>query len=233
MPNVFEGTKKPVFIVLGSTGAGKSTFINFAAGKDVAHVGHGLKSATSDITPYIVQNPSNPTRYAVLLDTPGFDDTWLEDKIILSRIIDWLTKNNYGSALRGIIYLHDIAIPRSMISMNIMGPIKIDTPQVTSGTILVTTRWGCNDRSITRRSEADLTEIYWKDMLERGAHMAPFTDSRESAWDILNTLFQADPIDGSLILQELRHSLNTLERQAKRSTSSRGGFFAQLFGRFR
>jgi hypothetical protein len=61
-------------------------------GRDVARVGCNLNSCTQKIEPFITTLPNDPRRI-VLVDTPGFDDTFLDDTEILRRIAIWLAKS--------------------------------------------------------------------------------------------------------------------------------------------
>ena len=94
--------------VMGPTGAGKSTvricfcplfpscwsfqkFIERATGHDGKTIGHKLRSFTSDIRTVRTTHPT--AGYPVLLvDTPGFDDTYRSDVVILVQIADFLVK---------------------------------------------------------------------------------------------------------------------------------------------
>ena len=58
-------------------------------GRDVAGVGHDIISCTQKIEPFIITRTNDPRRI-VLVDTPGFDDTLLDDTEILRRIAIWL-----------------------------------------------------------------------------------------------------------------------------------------------
>jgi hypothetical protein len=58
-------------------------------GREVAGVGHELYSCTEKIEPFIITHPNDPRRI-VLVDTPGFDDTFVDDTEILRRIAIWL-----------------------------------------------------------------------------------------------------------------------------------------------
>ena len=74
---VFSQLKKdcPIFgvLVIGETGTGKSTLINNLLGKEVAPVGHSMKSETLEVTPHEVAVEGVPV---VVYDTPGLDDVW-------------------------------------------------------------------------------------------------------------------------------------------------------------
>jgi hypothetical protein len=69
--------------------------INLLAGKNVVAVGHDLLSCTENITPITIPYPSgkNPRRRLVILDTPGFDDTFEDDTVILEKIASWLDRS--------------------------------------------------------------------------------------------------------------------------------------------
>jgi hypothetical protein len=49
----------------------------------------------------------------ILIDTPGFNDTYRSDEEVFKTIADWLTDSfKAQEQLHGIIYLHRIDIPR-------------------------------------------------------------------------------------------------------------------------
>lgn len=94
---------------MGSTGVGKSAvrfpllndfcpsrslqFVNAAANMDATTVSHDLESCTKEISIVPIPFSENPTRRVILVDTPGFDDTWLPDTEILRRIAEWLERS--------------------------------------------------------------------------------------------------------------------------------------------
>ena len=56
-------------------------------------VGHELRSCTFEVKHVIVPHPEDESRRIILVDTPGFDDTYIEDVEILRRISLWLARS--------------------------------------------------------------------------------------------------------------------------------------------
>ncbi|KAI6138454.1 hypothetical protein EDD17DRAFT_395562 [Pisolithus thermaeus] len=78
-----------IIAVMGPTGAGKSTFVDHAVGRPGVGAGHDLMSYTKEMRP--VRYPhSDGIRNIVLIDSPGFDDTFMTDAQILRQIAHWL-----------------------------------------------------------------------------------------------------------------------------------------------
>ena len=56
-------------------------------------VGHGLKSCTVELQPVVITSSQHPQlggQRLVMVDTPGFDDTYVWDSDILCHIALWL-----------------------------------------------------------------------------------------------------------------------------------------------
>ena len=56
-------------------------------------VGHGLISRTAELQPVVITSSQHSQlggQRLVMVDTPGFDDTYLPDWEILNRIALWL-----------------------------------------------------------------------------------------------------------------------------------------------
>ena len=62
-------------------------------GEDVLAVGHDLQSSTSSIKHVIIPHPTDGGRRIILVDTPGFDDTYVGDAEILKHIALWLARS--------------------------------------------------------------------------------------------------------------------------------------------
>lgn len=75
---------------MGPTGSGKTTFINLASGSNL-RVGPGLDSCTETVQtskPFDLNG-----RRAILVDTPGFDDTSKSDGDVLREITRYLVSS--------------------------------------------------------------------------------------------------------------------------------------------
>lgn len=60
----------------------------------MAPVGKELHSSTANVHHYIVdKHPFDDDRRLILVDTPGFDDTYNDDAEILRRIAFWLGRS--------------------------------------------------------------------------------------------------------------------------------------------
>jgi len=83
-----------IVVVMGPTGAGKSTFIECATRQDGRTVGHKLRSFTADIRTVRFNHPTDGYP-VVFVDTPGFEATSRSDMETLSMIADWLVQTEF------------------------------------------------------------------------------------------------------------------------------------------
>ncbi|XP_006459428.1 hypothetical protein AGABI2DRAFT_191401 [Agaricus bisporus var. bisporus H97] len=181
-----------IVAIMGPTGAGKSTFIEAATGRDFG-VGHSLQSHTRQITYIRVKRGENNV---VLVDTPGFNDKDLFDYDILKMVLQWLHKVPYGSTkppkLFGMLYLHRIIDNRMGGTMlkNLELFQKLFGKDRFEKVILTTTMWPENtsDFKDAERREEELRNKYWKFMIDNGSCIERFDGKPASAWSILNNL---------------------------------------------
>ncbi|KAF9004204.1 P-loop containing nucleoside triphosphate hydrolase protein [Cyathus striatus] len=196
-----------VIVVMGPTGVGKSTFINTFFDEDVTTVGHDLKSCTSNLKHIIRPHPFEPYRRIVVVDTPGFDDTYLDDAEILRRILVWLaTSYTSDMKLAGVIYLHDISKNRMLGTTlkNLYVFQKLCGDQALSSVVLATTKWSKLTDSSTGDARLDqLKTDFWKEMIEGGSEVFKFDKTRESAQEMVNYLLRPHHLDYDVLkLQE-------------------------------
>ena len=153
----------------------------------------------------------------VLVDTPGFGDTYVDDADILFDIGSWLesmydSRDRHGhkgeTKLAGIVYLHDISLSR------MLGPISksLDVFQKLCGkdalkrVVLCTTKWSDTFQEDGEKRTAQFKESHWKKMIEGGSTLRKFEDSQESAWDVIAPIIEEDRIgkmDALQIQEEL------------------------------
>ncbi|KAG6899038.1 hypothetical protein C0993_001488 [Termitomyces sp. T159_Od127] len=183
-----------VIPVMGPTGAGKSTFINYVAGQDVTIVGHNLKSETQQLQHVILSHPTDRNRRIILVDTPGFDDTYVADSEILRRISVWLARSySANMTLAGVIYLHEISQTRMLgtARKNLDMFNKLIGHDATKNVVLATTKWGDIPEAVGIRREEQLKDRHWKGMIDLGATLLSFRDSRESGWAIIQHIINS------------------------------------------
>ncbi|TFK44968.1 hypothetical protein BDQ12DRAFT_621501 [Crucibulum laeve] len=196
-------TNDVIIAVMGPTGTGKSSFINLAAGISKTMVGHNLESCTQEIQTIRCRHPDQ-NRDVVFVDTPGFDDTTIDDTVTLETIANWLN-STYARhiTLSGLLFFHRISDNRMdgtslrnlRMFQNLCGNDALEN------VILVTTMWdGVSEEEGSKREE-QLRDSYWKPMLNLGSRMVRFHYSATSAWDIVSK-FQPAPRSRPLLLQE-------------------------------
>ena len=162
-----------IVAVMGITGSGKSTLIGNITGQDV-RVGHGLESCTTTVHGYEFYLGN---MLAVLIDTPGFDDTYKTDTEVLEDIHRWLSLG-YRSNVKpkGILFLHKINENRMMgSSLRFLEMFRgLCGDDCMSNVVLVTTMWSEVTAEDGERRERDLCENFWRPMIACGAGVARY-----------------------------------------------------------
>ena len=154
-----------------------------------------MYSATSEVNSY--RCTVDGIKF-VLVDTPGFNDTFRDEKDILQEITTWLSKTYAsGKRLNGILYLHPIVNTRvegsSLLSLQIFR--KLCGPQCYKHIFLCTTFWDIVDESVGERREAELcgSEELWGLMRQQGSAVVRIRDYYKTK-DILLEIAQKSSI---------------------------------------
>ncbi|KAF8065328.1 P-loop containing nucleoside triphosphate hydrolase protein [Lyophyllum atratum] len=180
---------------MGPTGAGKSTFVNKLMNRIVASVGDDLDSHTMHIQPFLYTRSAGRI---VVVDTPGFDNTYIEDHEILSRLADWLAQSHAAKLkLAGVIYFHRINDNRmartARQNLGVFGALCGQT--ASKKIILTTTMWNDVSKEEGERTEAQMRDEFWKEMLALGSRMFRLQDVDYSAKEIVEFILGSDILD--------------------------------------
>ena len=189
--------------------------------------GSSLDSYTEQIQAVRVYEHPKYANRLVLVDTPGFDDTNKSDKEILQMIGDWLKKTYFSLLLprffssregcilftryensiklAGIVYLHRITDNRMAGTphRNLRMFAELCGNQGLKKVILATTMWDQVTVTTGAQREHDLRVNYWKVMMDKGASIARFQNTHETAWEIIDKIVQKTSTDALLIQKEL------------------------------
>src|SRR5438046_2022301 len=115
-------------------------------------------------------------RTYVLIDTPGFGDTYRSNDDIVDEVLNWLSSSyRSGTRLSGIIYLHPIDNVRMQGSAreNLEMFRKLCGDDALKNVIFVTTFWDTVDVSLGARNEEELTsnDEFWGRMVKKGSRV--------------------------------------------------------------
>lgn len=189
--NSRDSAKISAFILMGKTGAGKSSFIKSLGGLDlknnepeidasidscISHPLSGFFLITSR-TNQVRQGTQKTTIYLtrinkrkiLLLDTPGFDDSAKDNFEVLNNIVSQFLAfalNGDEFDTRGVIFLHDISETRFGGSQRkTLGILKDLVGEENMGNVIVgTTMWspaGSTRFEDQERREQDLMNKHW------------------------------------------------------------------------
>ncbi|KAK4450499.1 GTP-binding protein A [Podospora aff. communis PSN243] len=177
-------------VLLGVTGAGKSTFASIASGKQVK-IGHGVDPCTQD--PLAVTFEMGD-QSIVLIDTPGFDDDTRSDVEILRDIAEWLGHEGFISKHRpldGLILLHPAT--HTKISRNERKRSrlleKILGQDAYSRVVIATTMWENLPDQFEKSYNSRTDEAGpWHSFRTLGATVTKHNNTPKSAHDIIRTI---------------------------------------------
>ena len=121
----------------------------------------------------------------------------------------------------GIIYLYDLSQPRDVSKgKNVMTPTKLSDPEIASRVILATV----DGNGLMAKHRENQVKDTWRKVQTR-----QFTNTKDSAWSIVDTILNISPIKLSDIQDELETICNSLPKHFPKPKGI-FGFFASLFG---
>jgi len=138
----------------------------------------------------------------MLVDSPGFNDTYKTETQVLKEIAEWL-EDTYEkeTKLSGIIYIHPIKNERmegsAMRNLKMFRELCGTNPL--RNVVLVTSFWDQVERAVGERREAELKETpdFWGAMIEKGSRISRFR-GRDSALSIVLELASQTPLPLSI-----------------------------------
>ncbi|KAI9339328.1 hypothetical protein BDR26DRAFT_862238 [Obelidium mucronatum] len=168
-----------IVAVMGSAGSGKSTLVKQLTKCDDVIIGDNIQTETSEITAYTALIDDVEFQ---ILDTPGFDESGGEGRkfqsdvdvlLEISRYLVFAFGNNVR--LSGIIYLHNITIPRvGKSARKIINIFKeICGEDFYTNVAIATTRWDMVQAEVEMKKavqrEGQLIRSTYEPFLARGA----------------------------------------------------------------
>lgn len=200
-------SQDPLIIVLGATGAGKSSFLYLLTGDEGCRGGDTLESDTAEIKLFSYNDSKG--LLVKLADTPGFDDSreGVTDADLLEQLSEFLKdKFKSDTHLTGLIYVHPITAVRvnKTVKQNFRLFDKFCGAEALKNAVIVTTRWDCLDGERPGTGEKREKELREKDglfkhLVSGGAQMARHYNTPDSAHAIMSLLLDNKPIDPAFV----------------------------------
>ncbi|KAF9037220.1 hypothetical protein BJ165DRAFT_1614746 [Panaeolus papilionaceus] len=191
-----------VILILGPTGAGKSTFLEALDSNHTLRISSNqLEGFTQAISVYMLINVNRNVHDEpiYLVDVPGFADTKISEMRIVSMLKDWMKAAELDNVFR-VLYFTPINNPRlpgshRQVLHTFQALTGVDTSQSIT---VVTTMWDCvcneNGRKRAESNFNQLQDDIWKRYVDRGTKIHKFHNTHESALSILDKAF--DRISG-------------------------------------
>jgi len=150
----------------------------------------------------------------IIVDTPGFDDTYEDDVEILRRIAVRLASSyDAEMTLGGVIYLLSIADKRmkGTTRRNLDMFHQLCGDKALARVVLGTTNWGEVNKDVGDRREAQLANTFWDNMTASGSKLLRFDRTESSARAFLDAIFEQLKFGGN---QEIL-GVNVLQIQSE------------------
>ncbi|KAK7444068.1 hypothetical protein VKT23_015466 [Stygiomarasmius scandens] len=206
-----------VIAIMGSTGTGKSSFIQLLTGNTDVVVGDDLESETSEVKVISYLDPDSG-RNVKIVDTPGFDDSraGVTDTDILKSIADFLVSEyDKSRKLNGLIYVHRISDPRfsGQSNRNLRMFRELCGTENYKNVIVLTTFWDRVNGSEGQKREKQLQTKFCKDLVAGGARFLQHDRTISGARQVVKQILPLPPTNVQ-IQKEIREEGKSLEDTA-------------------
>ncbi|KAF9034794.1 hypothetical protein BJ165DRAFT_1511648 [Panaeolus papilionaceus] len=183
------------FLILGPTGAGKSTFIEVLAPNGPLQISSNqLDGFTQSISTYRIVNVERQSEPVYLVDLPGFADTKISVMSIVSMLKEWLKVTRLSNFCR-VLYFTPINNPRLPGShRQVLRTFDALTgvaagQSITLITTMWNTIWGDNATNRAERNFEQLRDGVWKEFVTNRSWIGKFYNTQESTLSILDSAF--------------------------------------------
>ncbi|KAF9037261.1 hypothetical protein BJ165DRAFT_1597569 [Panaeolus papilionaceus] len=188
----------PTVLIMGPTGAGKSSFIEALGLKGSSKISsNGLDGYTQAVSTYKLINVTDSDGDPIyLVDSPGFADTKISKMAIVSMLQKWMKDND--TVFSCILYLTPITSTRLPgTQQQVLKTFHALTGVKTAKNVtIVTTMWdNIWAEHATKRAEDNYQQLQndiWKDFIDEGAQMTQFHNTQKSVLSILEKAFASD-----------------------------------------
>ncbi|KAF9039767.1 hypothetical protein BJ165DRAFT_337162 [Panaeolus papilionaceus] len=185
-----------VFVLLGPTGSGKSSFIEaVASDPSLGLSSNKLEGFTQSVSIYQIINAVTPSGYPIyLVDVPGFADSKISAMSIVS-MLKRMIQTNLNLYYFHILYHTPINNPRLPGSQRqVLQTFEALTgPKAARNITVVSTMWDSIwNENTRRRAEGNFSQLrneIWKDYIAQGADIVKFHNTQESALTILDDAY--------------------------------------------
>ncbi|KAF9037991.1 P-loop containing nucleoside triphosphate hydrolase protein [Panaeolus papilionaceus] len=190
-------------LIMGPTGAGKSSFIEALGLKGTSKISsNGLDGCTQTISTYHLNNVTRDGSVIYLVDSPGFADSKISEMSIVTMLQRWLKDHGqvffYSLVFDHILYFTPITSVRLPGSQRqVLKTFQALTGVRAAANITIVTTmwdniWGEGPAARAEKTYEQLWNNIWKDFLDDGAQITRFSNTEESALEILDKAFNQE-----------------------------------------